>query len=76
MSDIILDTMYKDPNEPINSDWSPPLTSVGAFALKGYIMTATGFSRIGWTHNTTQPLEVATVDGIKEYDGYTIEVKG
>lgn len=74
VSDIILDTMYKDPNEPINSDWSPPLASVGAFALKGYIMTATGFSQIGWTHNSTHPVEVATVDGMKQYGGYTIEI--
>ena len=36
VSDIILDTMYKDPNEPINSDWSPPLTSVGAFVKRLY----------------------------------------
>ena len=43
---------------------------------EGYIMTATGFSQIGWAHNTTQPLEIATADGMKEYDGYTIEVKG
>ena len=41
---------------------------------EGYLMTATGFSQIGWTHNTTQPVEVATVDGMKEYEGYTIEV--
>jgi hypothetical protein len=74
VSDIILDTMYKDPNEPINSDWSPPLASVGAFALKGYIMTSTGVSGCGWTANTTQPVEVATVDGMKPYDGYTIDV--
>lgn len=41
---------------------------------EGYIMTSTGVSGCGWTANTTQPVEVATVDGMKPYDGYTIEV--
>jgi hypothetical protein len=41
---------------------------------EGYIMTATGFSQIGWTQTVTEPVEIATVDGMKEYEGYTIEV--
>ena len=28
----------------------------------------------GWTQTTTEPIEVATVDGMKPYEGYTIEV--
>lgn len=43
---------------------------------EGYIMTSTGVSGCGWTANTTQPVEVATVDGMKPYEGYTIDVKG
>lgn len=41
---------------------------------EGYIMTSTGVSGCGWTANTTQPVEVATVDGMKPYEGYVIEV--
>lgn len=53
--------------------------------MEGYYQTTTGNPGTRgtkkkepaglWTHNTTQPVEVATVDGIKEYEGYTIEVK-
>jgi len=52
--------------------------------MEGYYQTTTGNPGTRgikkkepagmWTHNTTQPLEIATVDGLKEYDGYTIEV--
>ena len=42
--------------------------------MEGYVYTVTENPWIGWTHNTTQPLEIATADGMKEYEGYTIEV--
>ncbi len=42
--------------------------------MEGYYQTTTGNTWNGWTQITTEPIEVATVDGMKPYEGYTIEV--
>ena len=43
--------------------------------MEDYVSTVTANPWIGWTQTVTEPIEIATADGLKEYDGYTIEVK-